>query len=372
MSFEIRRSDISALALGSTVLGCGGGGNSYYGQLVASRVLAADSSVQVIDIDEMDSRAFAITSAAVGAPLICLEKPPSMNALRVGVDSATAKLRGSIGAFFAAEIGGLQCMFPLMLAAQTGLPLLDGDGMGRAFPELQMSTFAIYGTTPGLPTVLSSDRGMLFDNVPAMLKNAPPAASAKSSDVQFERAVRKICADEGGLIYLTAVFDQPSLARTLVRGSIHLALRIGRAVESARAANADPIAALLDAGNGKRFISGKIVDVERHFRGGHDWGEVRLEGIDYDRGRTAKIAFKNEYLILWREGEVVLTVPDLISLAETETGTPVSTEILRPGLRVTVLGLPCSPLLRSPEALAAVGPRAFGYDLPYVAIERTS
>jgi DUF917 family protein len=29
------------------------------------------------------------------------------------------------------------------------------------------------------------------------------------------------------------------------------------------------------------------------------------------------------------------------------------------------LGLPCSPLLRSPEALGVVGPRAFGYDLEY-------
>ncbi|MDO8431637.1 MAG: DUF917 domain-containing protein [Candidatus Binatus sp.] len=379
MSFEILRSDISALALGSAVLGCGGGGNSYYGQLVASRALAADSSVRVIDIEEMDARAFALTSAAVGAPLICLEKPPSMSALRVGVDSAKALLHGSVGAFFAAEIGGLQCMFPLMLAAETGLPLLDGDGMGRAFPELQMSTFAIYGTTPGLPTVLSSDRGLLFDNVSAMLKYAPPPADSRDSgDVRFERAVRKICADDGGLIYLTAAFDQPSLSRTIVRGSIHLALKIGRAVESARSANTDPIAALIDAGCGKRFIGGKIVDVERHFRGGHDWGEVRLEGIDdsrarsssRDRGRVARISFKNEYLILWLDGEVVLTVPDLITLAETETGTPVSTEILRPGLRVTVVGLPCSPLLRSPAALRAVGPRAFGYDLEYVSIDR--
>jgi DUF917 family protein len=178
MSFEIRRHDIAALALGSTVLGCGGGGNSYYGQLVASRVLGADSAVRVIDIDEMDPRAFALTSAAVGAPLICLEKPPSMSALRVGVDSAKSLLRESIGAFFAAEIGGLQCMFPLMLAAQTGLPLLDGDGMGRAFPELQMSTFSIYGTTPGLPTILSSDRGVLFDNVAAMLQHLPAVSAA--------------------------------------------------------------------------------------------------------------------------------------------------------------------------------------------------
>jgi len=107
------------------------------------------------------------------------------------------------------------------------------------------------------------------------------------------------------------------------------------------------------------------VDVERRFRGGHDWGTVRVEGVDEDRGRRTEIAFKNEYLIVKLDDEVVLTVPDLITLAETESGTPVSTDILRPGLRVTVLALPASPLLTTPVALKSVGPGAFGYNLPY-------
>src|SRR5579872_2704895 len=53
-------------------------------------------------------------------------------------------------------------------------------------------------------------------------------------------------------------------------------------------------------------------------------------------------------------------------LAETATGNPVTTEILRPGLRVTIVGLLCSPLMRTTLALKAVGPAAFGYDFPYV------
>ena len=61
-------------------------------------------------------------------------------------------------------------------------------------------------------------------------------------------------------------------------------------------------------------------------------------------------------------------VPDLITLVETETGYPVTTEILRPGLRVTVVGLPCSPLMKTTKALKAVGPKAFGYDLPYIGL----
>ena len=362
MSFEIRRSDVTAFALGSAVLGCGGGGNSYYGQVVAQRMLGANAAVRVIDVDEMPIDSFAITPAVVGAPLVALEKPPSMIALRAGLESVTRALHGRVAAFFAAEIGGLQCIFPLLLAAQAGLPLLDGDGMGRAFPELQMTTFAIYGTTHGLPHALSSDRGMLpFPSI-----SQEPPSPDEPPGIRFERAVRKVCTDEGGLIYLTSAFDQKSLSRTLVRGSISLALRIGRAVESARENASDPVTAIMNAADGRKLISGKILDVERQFRAGHDWGTVKIEGVDEDRGRAAEIAFKNEYLIAKVDDTVVLTVPDLITLAETETGIPVSTDILRPGLRVTVLGLPASPLLKTPAALKSVGPGAFGYSLAYV------
>ncbi len=367
MSFEIRRSDLSALALGAGILGTGGGGNSYYGQLVAGQIVG-DTSVRVIDVTEMDPDAFAISSAVIGAPLVCLEKPPSLRAMQLGFDSVMAVLKGRLGAFVTAEIGGLQCMFPLMLAARTGLPLLDGDSIGRAFPELQMCTFMIYGTTPGLPLALSGDSAVLLDAKAHDNESPRDESPEEPSGIGVERRLRKLCSDNGGLIYMTTTFDHESLARTLIRGTIALALALGRAVESARASRRDPIAAIVEAGNGRRFIGGKIVDVERRFRAGHDWGKVLLEGVEADKGRIAEIAFKNEYLILKLEDEVALTVPDLITLVETETGTPVTTEILRPGLRVTVIGLPCSPLMKTPKALKAVGPKAFGYDLPYLAL----
>ena len=307
-------------------------------------------------------------SAVIGAPLVCLEKPPSLPAMQVGFDSVASNLNGEIGAFFAGEIGGLQCMFPLMLAAETGQPLLDGDAIGRAFPELQMCTFMIYGTTPGLPMALSYEGGMLLDAKERHHESSPRHSANEPAGIEVERRLRKICSDNGGLIYMTTTFDHESLTRTLIRGSIALALALGRAVEAARAARRDPIAAIVEAGGGRRFIGGKVIDVERQFRAGHDWGTVRLEGVEADQGRLAEVAFKNEYLILKIGAEVALTVPDLITLVETETGNPVTTEILRPGLRVSVLGLPCSPLMRTEKALLAVGPKAFGYDLPYISL----
>ena len=77
--------------------------------------------------------------------------------------------------------------------------------------------------------------------------------------------------------------------------------------------------------------------------------------------------FQNENLIARdRIGTIIAVVPDLICIAAAETAEPVTTEVLRYGLRVEVLGIPAPDLHKTPEALAAVGPAAFGYEaVPY-------
>ena len=45
----------------------------------------------------------------------------------------------NVAALMSAEIGGLNCMEPLVLGAELGIPVVDADGMGRAFPELQVN-----------------------------------------------------------------------------------------------------------------------------------------------------------------------------------------------------------------------------------------
>ncbi|MFI5395496.1 MAG: DUF917 domain-containing protein [Candidatus Binatia bacterium] len=372
MSFEIKAVDIPALALGSAVLACGGGGNPYYGQLVARRLLSQRGAVTVIDFDEMEPDRVAVFSAAMGAPLVGIEKPPSLDALGAGFEVAARTLGDRLAVFVAVEVGGVQSVLPLLLAALTDLPLLDGDGMGRAFPEAQMCTFLLYGFRPAVPVACSDDHGLLWQlcSLPlrGRLRFGGTGRGGRLVGLALERVFRRYCARKGGWIYFTATIDRASLDRTLVRGSLRLALDLGRAIEAARASGDDPVEALLHVGGGRLLLQGKIVDVERRFRGGHDWGTLRIEGMDADRGRRAEIAFKNEYLLLRVDGAVVLTVPDLITTVETETGAPVTTEMLRPGLRVTVIGMRSTPLYHTPEALRAVGPRAFGYDLPFVAL----
>lgn len=365
------------MALGSGVLACGGGGNPYYGQLVAHALLAERGSVRVIDVEEMAPDTLALCTAIMGAPLVGIEKPPSLRALRAAFDAVAGSLADRLAAFVAVEVGGIQSVLPLLLAALTGRPIIDGDGMGRAFPEAQMCTFLIYGMSPAVPCSCSDDHGLLW-RIPSIPLRFPGGHVGGTGQLGrfvglgLERVFRSYCARKGGWIYFTFTLDRAFLQRALVRGSIRLALELGRAVEGTRAAGGDPVEAIVRVAGGTRLMRGRIVDCERRFRGGHDWGELRIEGVDADRGRQAEIAFKNEYLIVRIDEQVMLTVPDLITLVETDGGTPVTTEVVRAGLRVSVLGLRSSPLYHTPEALRVTGPQAFGYDLPFVSLDASA
>ena len=106
------------------------------------------------------------------------------------------------------------------------------------------------------------------------------------------------------------------------------------------------------------------MDVERRTGGGFARGTLSLVGSG-PYGSDMRIDFQNENLIAYADGVPVATVPDLICIVSTDDAEPITTELLRYGQRVAVVDIRCHPLLSTPEALAVVGPGAFGYDVAY-------
>jgi DUF917 family protein len=93
---------------------------------------------------------------------------------------------------------------------------------------------------------------------------------------------------------------------------------------------------------------------------------VTIEGIGDDRGRLVRVEIQNENLVVIEDGAVAVSVPDLITVVDSETGEAISTEMLRFGQRVSVLAWACDPLWRTERGIELTGPRAFGYDIDYV------
>ena len=341
---------LERIAIGAGILGTGGGGNPYLGRLMASRLLAEGATITVVAPEDVSDDALVVSVGGMASPTVSIER------LRRGDEPLVAlrALERHLGRRFThlvpGEIGGSNATFPMVVAAQTGLPVIDADGMGRAFPELQMETFAIGGVRP-TPAAIADPRGhvALFDAI----------ADAQT----LERYARAVTIQMGGSTgYAFPAMTGADLKRTAIPHTLSLADRIGAAVLAARATHADPIAAVLAVAGGQRLFAGKVVDVDRRLEGGFARGDLRLAGSGDDADRTLVIDFQNENLIARLEdGEVLAVVPDLICLVDADTADPVTTEVVRYGLRVVVLGIPAPEQLRTPEALAVVGPTAFGY-----------
>jgi DUF917 family protein len=154
-----------------------------------------------------------------------------------------------------------------------------------------------------------------------------------------------------------------------IHGTITLAEQLGAVLREARHGTRSPVDALVEAGDGARLFTGKIVDVERRTEGGFVRGDVELEGIDACAGHRLGVSFQNENLAATLDGDVIVSVPDLIVILDQETGLPVTTESLQYGLRVVVVAFPCADQWRTEAGLEVCGPRYFGYDIEYRPIE---
>lgn len=353
MSWQIAETDLEPLAVGAAVLGTGGGGNPYLGMLRMRSILRAGGSVEVIDPDELADEALVVTAGGMGAPIVSWEKLPQGEEESEAVRALEEHLGRKADAIAPFEMGGSNSLVALAVGAQLEVPVLDGDGMGRAFPELQMVTYLIYGGPPA-PAAVADEKGNR-------------TVLSQVSDVYtLERVARAVTVEYGGHAGLAMCAMTGARARsTCVPRTLSLALRIGRAIARAHRDSESATRALLEATGGCSLFRGKIVDLERRLVRGFARGHVTLDGLGANAGETVSIEFQNENLIVRRGDDVLALVPDLIVLVDLDSGQPLTTEVLRYGFRTEVLVLPPAPALTTPEALRVVGPRAFGYDVDY-------
>ena len=349
--------DMEKLAIGATILGTGGGGDPYIGKLMALQAMEEYGPVRLIDVDDVPDEELVIPTAMMGAPTVMLEKIPNGSELVQAFRAIESFMGRKAAATTSCEAGGLNSTTPVGAAAKLGLPLVDADGMGRAFPEIQMVSFSVHGV-PATPMVLTDEKGNL--TLLQTVNNLWTEKLARTATVAMG------CSSMITLYPMTGA----QMKACAIRGTLSYAIRLGEAVLEARTKKEDPVSRIVEETRGYRLFKGKIVDVLRRTTAGFARGTVKIEGIDDYRGRTMEVEFQNENLVAMENGQVVASVPDLITLLEVETGSAITTEGLKYGYRATVIGMPCAPVWRTPEGLKVVGPRYFGYDVDYVPIEQ--
>lgn len=310
--------DLAALARGAAILGSGGGGCSAGPLLQIRYLMEQRGAVPIITLDEIDDDDLIVPVGWVGAPLVNVERLPRGNEFERLIELVEKTTGRRVAAVVPGEIGGSNAFAPF----GAGRPVLDADTIGRAFPEMQMSSCNLHGVSPA--------PAFLVDCVGNSVVLEPRDAAAA------ERLIREATC-EMGMSAAVALYlmDGRTAKRALIRGSISRALELGRARSV-----------------GEVLATGTIVDVTQELSGGFLRGTFTL-----DDGTV--VDYQNEYLFARCAGELLAATPDIITLLEEESAEPIPSERLRYGLRVQLVVLPAPPIWTTSEGLKLVGPEVF-------------
>jgi len=363
------REDVEPLLEGVGALGTGGGGDPAWGRVIMERDLRQGLTYRIIPPEEVPDDAVVVSGGYMGSVKTLeemgFEKVVADWDRRFELLEALRAMEGLLGRkveyVVPFELGGLNTPVMLSLAARAGVVMVDGDALGRAAPETQMTSFIGHGVrlTP-MPLV---DRS---GNTVIVREAAYPAYA--------DELGRWVVTRGGGTGANTHYpMTGAELKRAVVPGTISLALKVGRAILEARARKEDPVAAFCRVAGGTLLLRGRVTEVSGEDRGGFYVTWVTVEGAAAPPERM-RLVIKNETMAGWLDGRLVAVFPDLLCLLDPATGRGIMSVELAEGLEVCVVGVPCHRRLRealdTPEGAAAFSGTRYGCpELEYRPIE---
>jgi DUF917 family protein len=348
--------DLEYIAMGSTVLGTGGGGDPYIGTLMTREAIREKGSVELLNVEDLDDDAFVVSIAAFGAPVILLEKLFSGDEFLKAFDMMEKYHGKKIDAIIPAEAGGLNGVVPIGVAATKGVPLINGDGMGRAFPRLEMVTFTLHGISSS-PMSQADEKGntVIYNTI---------------DNVWGETLLGSATIQMGGSSAIGAFpMSGKQVKQAAVRDIITFAYNIGESIITAKAKQLNPLEELLKTTNGIKLFQGKINNVNIVSDGRWNKGVCEIMGLNDYKNSVMALDFQNEFLMAKRDGKAVAITPDLIVLLDAENARPITAETIQYGTRVIVIAMPCDAQWRTSEGIKLGGPEKFGYEEKFEPIE---
>jgi DUF917 family protein len=292
----------------------------------------------------------------VGSPVVATERIWSGDEAFILREQVEALSEAPVVAVMCFEIAGSNGLLPVTWAARLGLPLLDADGMGRAFPEMQQQAMHLAGVSAS-PMVLTDGCGDV-------------SVLWASDNFRAERLARRAMSLFGGAC-AAAVYPMAAerAATAVIKGSVSRALEAGG---SLRLRAMERIGAIAGTVGGTVLLDGKIVELTRETDIGFVRGSATVAGLGRDMNRLVRLEMQNEVLLVLEDGDRLAMVPDIISVLGSDTGEPLPTEGMRLGQRITIVAHPSPAVWTTPEGLDVAGPQAFGLPFAYIPISRTA
>ncbi len=311
----LSKDDLLYIAYGAGFLGSGGGGPMTTGLKLVNQ-LPSDTAVTMFEVGEVDPNGLTAIVADMGAPdaMLALDDPQSfLDAFTVYAAELSAYGKGTLNSVIPVEVGGLNTVVPLIVAAKLGVPIVNADGAGRAVPSLTQLTYSGYGVS----------------TVPAILANgANESVSLRCLTSQLtEDMARPVL--EGGFGEQAALamwaMDPATLkAAAPVTGTLDLAEAVGKGMGQGAQSLQNALGTLQANGLKAEVIyQGTLIDIAEQTSGGFDVGKAHLQGSD---GSEAWVYNQNENLIAWSSSQTapLAMAPNSICFLDLNTGLPFS------------------------------------------------
>lgn len=366
---SLSRRELSDILHGCTILGTGGGGSLEEGLALVDAALDAGKEFKLVSLDEVPDDAYIATPYNCGAisPLSEAERREYADLPQIGEESALRAFRVMEGYFnqefygvISTELGGGNTATAFCVGAMLGKYLIDADPAGRSVPELEHSTYFMNGL-PISPMAVANAFGDT-----AIIKDVVNDLRAEA----LVRAMARVSRNSIGVVDHPVMASQ--LKKAVIPGAISYALKLGAALREARDRGEAAAPRLASAGRGRMLFRGRVRDYTWETKDGFTVGEALIAGDEEYSGSTYRLWFKNENIIAWRNGEIDVTVPDLICVLNEETVEPVTNPYWRIGMPVSVFGLPAPAEWRTHKGVHIFGPRHFGFEVDYKPLEMLS
>ena len=365
------RQEIEDFVRGCTFYGTGGGGLPENGLDSLMSELEKGKKVGWIDIndildDELTVCPFLMGSIAPHTEQtikemagfgLGLEKNKQKDCLAIAIQELSNYTGKKISALIPIELGGANTPGCIAAGLITGIPTIDGDYTGRAIPEISQTTPYLHDKS--LLPITSVDA---WGNI-CIIKYSTSYPIAERIGKLLSAASYGLTGDAGFLL------TGKEVKEVIIPGTLTECYNIGKLIRETREAGKDPIAEITKLLGGWIISRGKVVKKEWEDRVGYYWGTHTIAGEGEFEGDIIKIWFKNENHICWKNDEVLVTSPDIITVVDVVTGEPLANPKISEGDNVAVIGLKARPMFRSEKGIGILGPKAFGFDYDYVPIE---
>ncbi|MCO8274917.1 DUF917 domain-containing protein [Actinoplanes sp. TRM 88003] len=316
-------------------------------------LLDRNGPVPLLRVESLPPETPCVSVCVIGSGSAMSDLPPAGDEFELAVRQIERLQQITFGAIYPLAAATISALVAVVTAAQLRVPLLDADGMGRAFALIHHTAMHLSGVSPTPLAAVGPTGESVLIEVPA----GPRA----------DRMLRANVDTVGGWAALAAYPTTAGvLRRAALPGTMSRIANVGRLLLDRT--DPDRLVTRLGAITGcRRLARGRIAELEHLSRPSDVTIPAHPSSLVVDEvgglGRQLRIELRSEIVAVFADGALIAGAPDLMCLLDVSRGTLATLDSLEPGDLIDVLVTPADAVWYSPAGIEMVGMGSHGIPL---------